>query len=497
MLGDSFANSILMDAKMFQFSSRVSIVFLFLLVLVAISPAQSPDVKETSDAMHRAVDFFRSQAGHRGAYVFRVSSDLKLREGEGKANRGTGWLEPPGTPSIGMAYLEAYQLTGENYLLEAAKETAEALLNGQLESGGWTESIEWLPEEAKKYAYRNTRGSKKRRDVTTLDDNKTQSALQFLMRLDHEIKHTDPKIAEGTRYGLKNLLAAQYPNGAWPQKFSNPTPDDFPILTASYPERWSRTFPKTKYSHYYTLNDNTISDTIKTMLLAYDIYGDRQFYESAIAGGDFFLRAQMPDPQPAWAQQYDSKMQPDWARKFEPPAITGGESQGVIKMLLLLYQRSGDKRFIDSADRALAYLEKSRRDDGKLPRFLELKTNRPLYFTKEYKLTYSDDDMPTHYAFIVSANLGSIRRRVNDLMERHHEANEFSIKPSPPKRPTEKPSKSLAKRAAEAIDALDDRGAWVETGEMRNYSNPTGEVIESRTFAKNLLSLARHLHSVK
>ena len=34
--------------------------------------------------------------------------------------------------------------------------------------------------------------------------------------------------------------------------------------------------------------------------------------------GDFILAAQMPEPQPAWAQQYDAAMHPAWARKFEP-----------------------------------------------------------------------------------------------------------------------------------------------------------------------------------
>ena len=48
---------------------------------------------------------------------------------------------------------------------------------------------------------------------------------------------------------------------------------------------------------------------------------------------------------------------------------------------------------------ALAYLKKSLLPDGRLARFYELKTNKPLYFTKTYELTYDDSDMPTHYSF--------------------------------------------------------------------------------------------------
>jgi hypothetical protein len=54
---------------------------------------------------------------------------------------------------------------------------------------------------------------------------------------------------------------------------------------------------------------------------------------------------------------------------------------------------------LEPVPRAIAYLKRSRLPDGRLARFYELRTNRPLYFTKDYKLTFSDADVPTHYAF--------------------------------------------------------------------------------------------------
>ncbi len=103
---------------------------------------------------------------------------------------------------------------------------------------------------------------------------------------------------------------------------------------------WPRVFPGDNYSGFYTLNDNTMSDMIVTMLDAWDIYGDKRYLDAAIRGGEFFLRAQLPEPQPGWAQQYDQQMHPAWARKFEPPAVSGGESQGVMNTLILLYRRT-------------------------------------------------------------------------------------------------------------------------------------------------------------
>ncbi len=103
------------------------------------------------------------------------------------------------------------------------------------------------------------------------------------------------------------MLKAQYANGAWPQRFSeSPNPDDHQPRYASLPERWPREFPKPDYKGFYTLNDNTLGDVIDTMLLAHAVYDDRRYLESALRGGRFLLLAQLPEPQPGWAQQYRS-----------------------------------------------------------------------------------------------------------------------------------------------------------------------------------------------
>jgi len=153
----------------------------------------------------------------------------------------------------------------------------------------------------------------------------------------------------------------------------------------------------------YYLNDDVTPDMLRLMLFVYDIYGDERYLESAKRTGDFLLLAQMPDPQPGWAQQYDAKMQPVWDRKFEPPAVSGLESQFAVRGLLYLARHTGDVKYLRGIDKALDYLDASKLEDGRLARFYELQTNRPLYFRrtgKQYDLTYADDDrLPTHYAF--------------------------------------------------------------------------------------------------
>jgi hypothetical protein len=459
-------------------------------------PLQAQNTRdEVRDAMRRAVTFFRQHASAGGGYIFQVSADLSKREGEGKVGPTTAWIEPPATPSVGMAYLEAYQRCGEPLLLDAAKETAGALLRGQMRSGGWTEQIEFYPSDRRKYAYRvEPDDGRKRRDVTTFDDDKSQSAIRFLMRLDQELEFNEAAIHEAVEYALGAVLKSQYTNGAWPQRITDPNQSfDVPVLKASFPETWSRTYPKTKYSDYYTLNDGTISDLIGMMLDAYEIYGDERYLASALRGGDFLLLAQLPEPQPGWAQQYDRQMHPAWARKFEPAAITGGESQGAMRTLLLLYRRTAAihedaVRFLEPLPRAIAYYQRSRLDDGRLARFYEIGTNRPLFLTKAYELTYSSDDMPTHYGFIVSSKLDQIERELTKVRQTPKDRLWQSNKrPAAVKR-----SRKLDERVENMIADLDSRGAWVEPGQMRYHGDddPVRQVIRSQTFIENLNELA-------
>ncbi len=450
----------------------------------------SPDREQTAGALRRAVEFFQNEVSVEGGYLWRYKADLTLREGEGKASASQAWVQPPGTPSVGMALLQAYQKTGEEYLLEAARQSARALVKGQLVSGGWHYSIEFNPDKRAAYAYRVDSPEARGQNTSTLDDDTTQSALRYLMRVDQTLNFEDEAIHGAVMYGLEKLLAAQYPNGAWPQRFTGPPdPEKYPVKPASYPEEWSREYQGIDYMGYYTFNDGTISDTVGTMFDAAEIYGRADCREAALRAGDFIILAQMPDPQPGWAQQYDPNMHPAWARKFEPAAITGGESQGVMRTLLYLYQKSGEPKFLEPLPRALEYYENSLLPDGNLARFYELRTNTPLYFTKDYQLTYSSDDMPTHYSFIGGSSLPSIRKEFEGLKETPLEELQAPPAPSEPRM-----TPQLASRAGEVIQALDERGAWTEPGDLRYHQNGSADhVIDCSTFIRNLRVLADYL----
>lgn len=474
-----------------KFQVRVCLLTLVAVGLKApltVRAAEPPAKGDAARALQHAVDFFRNEVSASGGYLWKYSSDLALQEGENQASNTTAWVQPPGTPTVGGAYLFGYEVTGEQYLLAAARETAHALVRGQLRSGGWDYRIEFDPSARSKYAYRIDGGGDGARNVSTLDDNTTQAALRFLMRVDRALDFKDKPIHEAVEYALSSLLAVQYPNGAWPQRFSEP-PDasQFPVVRANYPESWPREYPKEDYRSFYTFNDNTIADTIATMFEAEHIYSNSDYGNAAKKAGDFILLAQMPEPQPAWAQQYNSKMQPAWARRFEPASITGGESQGVMRVLLSLYRETADKKYLAPIPAAVKYLRASELPDGQLARFYEFKTNRPLYFTKQYELTYSDDDMPTHYGFKVGSRLDSLEREYNRLLE----LDASELKPRETK-PRPRMSNGLADQTRRVIDSLDERGAWLDAGKLNSIKDDesTKQVIDTRTFVKNVETLS-------
>ena len=452
-----------------------------------------PDRDEVRAALRRAATFFVENCSKHGGYVWRYSRDLTLSEGEAETGPDTIWVQPPGTPSVGLALLDAYEATGDRYDLDAAARAARALVRGQMQSGGWHYAIHFDPAERVKWGYRDnkafrpSRRRKNKTNITTLDDDTTPAAVRFLARIDRALDFNDAAIHESAGFALEALLKAQYPNGGWCQNWDNypepPGEAEFPILRASYPETWSRKWLNDWPGRYFT-NDDVAGVMIDTMLAAWRVYGDERYLDSARRTGEFLLFAQMPEPQPAWAQQYDRRMHPCWDRKFEPPAVSSWESQAMIEALMRLYRATGETKFLDPIPRAVAYLRRSLLPDGRLARFYELETNRPLYFTRDYELTYDAADVPTHYGFVMPSRLDPIEAEYDALRR----AGPAAPRPGSPSRD------ELAAEAAAALDAMDPRGAWIDARGMRGFGKASPEgVYESETFIRNVGILARYL----
>jgi PelA/Pel-15E family pectate lyase len=469
--------------------SRRGLTVLFawatLLLPLHAEDASETLTKEVRSGMLRAATYFRTKVARHGGYVYYSSPDGQERLGEGVASPDQIWVQPPGTPAVGLAYLKAYEATGEKVFLDAAVETAEALLYGQLKSGGWRNSIDFDPKGKLVDQYRNGKG--KGKNQSTLDDGSTQTALQFLIQLDRATDFKNAAVHDGARFGMDGLLSAQFANGAFPQIWTGPSAAH-PLRAASYPDYdWRTEYRIKEYWNLYTLNDQLAGDVLETLVAAHEVYKETRYLDAIRKLGDFLILAQMPDPQPAWSQQYSYDMHPCWARKFEPPAITGSESQDVIEALMEIYRQTGDRKYLAPIPKAMAYLKSSLLPDGQLARFYELKSNKPLYMTRNYELTYDDGDVPQHYGWKIGSRLDRLQKAYDQL------AAGKATRSSGPR-------KVSVDEVKQILGDLDAEGRWLSTYDgARITGQPKWKVgdkyISSQVFNRNMERLSDYLIS--
>ena len=305
------------------------------------------------------------------------------------------------------------------------------------------------------------------------------------MRVDVALEGTDPLIRDAVDYGLGKVIEAQYPNGAWPVRFDRRVPNSqgWAAWRARYPKTWSRTRVEIEDRLFYSTNDNLIGDMIHVFLVAHRLYGREEYLATAIRAGEFLLAAQLPAPQPGWAQHYNREMEPIWGRKFEPPAVASWETRRAIDALLDLYLATGFERYREAAGRAAAWLAASPLPDGRWARYYELRTNRPLYMTSDYALTHDDGDTPRHYSFKGRFDVPRALERYRTLSRRDHVVVPAALAAEDPAQTL---ADQLAPEAARVVAALDGQGRWLED-----------DMINSATFVANMDMLARYVAAAR
>ena len=457
--------------------------------------------------MGKATAFMRSIATE-GGYLWRYAPDLRERAGEETATATQIWVQPPGTPSMGMAFLRAFEVTGDARYLDAAKAAADALAVGQLESGGWDYLVEFDPKLSGNWYRRSDVGkvpaaeAARRKNVSTYDDDNTQSALRLLLAVADAGKgpaeRRDVRIREARDYGLAKLLAVQRPNGGWPQRWNGApiSAADYPVRPARFPSDWSRTYQKENYAGHYTLNDNTHRDCVMTLLDAYRRLGRREYRDAAWKGGDFLLLAQLPEPQPAWAQQYNPHLEPAWARAFEPPAVCSLESAGVMRLLIDLHLETGEEKYLEPLPRAIAWFKRSAIAPNTWARLYEMGANQPIYGDRDGKIHYRVEELSperqTGYSWKSSYGVPGVIAYYEEVKAAGRTAILAQRKAAESAKSKQKASraKSLEPRVRAAVAALDAQGRW-----MTDYRGAVN--IRTETFVSNLRVLCDYLEAMK
>jgi len=460
--------------------------------------------------MNLATEYMRSISVE-GSFLWRYSTDFTEFWGEGKATATQAWVQSPGTPAMGFAFLHAYKVTRDTSYLMAAGEAAMALVKGQLQSGGWDYRIEFDPEKRVNYFYRydqvenpKTTGSN-HKNRSTYDDDNTQEALRFLMAYlqlsESETGNSNNQIRDALDYGLAKLIESQYPVGAWPQRWNGTAhdPSQYPVKPASLYDDYPREQPSGSYYGHYTYNDNTHRDLVNTFILAWKFTGNDEYLGAALKGLDFVLLSQLPEPQPVWAQQYDADMHPAWARAFEPPSVTTGESVGVLEMLVDAYLEFGDEKFLEPIPRAIEWFNRSKLESGEWARMYELNTNRPVYGDRDKKIHYSLEELSeerrTGYSWESGYGVADLITYYENVK---NTGREKWLKANPPVTEVEKRmtnqqnTGNLESEVEKIINSMDDQNRWVQS-----YPEDGKEWISTSDYIRNMNVLCKYVQEHK
>jgi hypothetical protein len=435
----------------------------------------------------------RTEVSFAGGYAWKWPVDLSTARAENRTSPTVISMQPPGTPAVGRALLDAYVATGDRLFLQGAREAAQALLWCQMASGGWPGEFDFDPREARKHHFRRDLEAGdtdpgKRHGLSTLDDQKTQAALLFLLELaHHDSTKNDPALRAALKFGLDGLLAAQAPNGGWPQHFRGAADATAPVTKAKINAQWPRVWPNVNYIDFYTLNDGNLFWVVKLLLRAHELEKDGRYLAAAKKAGEFLLLARLPAPQPVWAQQYNRDMEPVWARKFEPPAVSSIESFGALKALRELWLVTGDAKWTEPLKPALAWFAKTKLKDGSWARFYELGTDKPLYCKAEtYELTADDSDLPTHYGFKTETDFQKdLDELANDFAMGREALLRERANPETPKKWASRAKGKVAK-VQDALKTQDKKGWWLKD-----------DMIDAGLFVKHFEAMNTYLLAAK
>ena len=254
---------------------------------------------------------------------------LKGRDGWNPKAADSDWLEktPPDWKLV--TWNEVFKQKPSWYQTDEAARIADQVLLYQKGNGGWEKNIDMAlmltqREKTDLLAERSDTSE------TTIDNRTSYPQVAYLGKIiTASLQKTTPpnnflKYKEAFNKGLDYLLTAQYENGGFPQYY--------PL--------------KKGYYTHITFNDDAMIGVLQVLRDVARKEADYQFVdeqrrakaEAAVARAVpliLKLQVDVEGKKTVWAQQYDENtLKPAWARKFEPPCLTAGESVGVVRFLM-------------------------------------------------------------------------------------------------------------------------------------------------------------------
>ena len=333
---------------------------------------------DAADALKRATHYMDDTVSYQGGYVWSYSPDLKQTFGEMEAYRTMCWIQPPGTPSVGHVYLDAYHATGDERHWRAAERTATAIMAAQHPSGGWNYIHDFAGEASLKQWY-DTIGKNGWRleefqhyyGNATFDDAGTAVASQFLLRMYLERREARylPAVQKAIDFVVNAQFGPEYgvANGGWPQRFPH-----FPGAVSSMPLPNPSQLPAGAkagmedgdYTLHVTFNDDVMGENIKFLTLCVMALGETRLLPNISRAMECMRLMQQPGPQAGWGLQHLSREKdgrpagsPAGARSYEPRALATHTTQTNIRQLFNYFQLTGDRKYLARIPEAIAWLK--------------------------------------------------------------------------------------------------------------------------------------------
>lgn len=271
-------------------------------------------------------------------------ADAAAVQAEVIANKMTNALR---APSGGDFKLSAK--TGEAwYASDAAKQLADAVLSYQTPTGGWSKHLGFnkgARQPGMQWTSQNEPGQPAHY-VATFDNGSTTEEMYFLANVWHVTKREDCRT--GFIKGLNFILAAQFPNGGWPQVYP---------LEGGYHD--DITFNDDAMTHVLELLHAIVTSDPDFAFL--DEVQRQKAAAALKAGIQCLLKTQivLNEKKTAWCSQYDAlTLQPASARKMEPATLSGLESAHILKFLMTLTNPAPE--IVTSVEAGLKWLDSAR-----------------------------------------------------------------------------------------------------------------------------------------
>ncbi len=311
------------------------------------------------------------------------------------------------------------------YQTDEAARIGDQLLLYQKDNGGFEKNVDMALMLTK--PERDALAAKKT-DIseTTIDNRTTYTQIAYLGRLITAslLKSSPPanlpKYMDAFNKGVNYLLSYQYENGGFPQYY--------PL--------------KKGYYTHITFNDDAMIGVLRLLRDIANRAEDYKFVdedrraksEKAVAKAVVLilkLQVEIKGKKTVWAPQYDEvSLKPAWARKFEPPALSAGESVGIVRFLM---QENQTPEISAAVEAAVSWFKVNqmngirweRTKDGSSvikdktappiwARFYEIDTMKPIFIGRDAVIKYDvmqiEAERRNGYAWYVDAPLGLIEK---------------------------------------------------------------------------------------